>query len=365
MKPSKLKLKKLIRKLEKIRGRHTELISLYIPHDTKLVSIINELQQEKATAQNIKSKSTRKAVLSALDTIINHLRTYKETPENGLIVFCGNVAEQEGKVDIELWGLEPPKPVARKKYWCDKKFRLEFLKELLREEEKYGLIVLDRREANIGVLEGKNIRQIKRLTSDVPGKHKMGGQSQKRFERLTEQAARSFYKEVAESVNQVFGKGKDLKGLLVGGPGPSKEEFVDEGGLNPTLKKKIIDVLDIGYSSEAGLEELVDKAEDLLKKAKVSKEKKLMKEFLKKLGSSPSLVSYGKEDVKEALDYGAVKTLLISQQLEIDMIENLSEKAEQIGAETELISSDTEEGEQLLELGGVAAILRYKISQEE
>ena len=263
MKESILNLRKLLSELEKIKGRHTELVSVYVPYDYKLVSVINQLVQEKSTAQNIKSKSTRKAVLSALDTIINHLRTYKELPKNGVAIFCGNVAKQEGKIDIQLWAVEPPKPITQRKYWCDKEFKLKFLREILEVREKYGLLVMDRREANIGILEGKRIEEIKRLTSEVPGKMRQGGQSAVRFSRLIEQSARLFYKDIAEAVNQTFGSGKELEGIIIGGPGPSKQEFVDEGYLRPSLQQKIIGILDVGYTGKQGLKELVDRSADL------------------------------------------------------------------------------------------------------
>ncbi|MDI6806273.1 MAG: LAGLIDADG family homing endonuclease [Candidatus Aenigmarchaeota archaeon] len=171
----KLKLRKLLKELEKIKGRHTELVSVYVPAGFNLVEIINQLTQEKSTAQNIKSKTTRKNVLDALEKIISHLKLFKQTPANGLIVFCGNVSEVEGKTDIRLWSLEPPERMSTKMYWCDQVFVLEPLEEMIKEKEVYGLVVLDTREANIGLLKGKAIEPLKHLVSTVPSKTVKGG----------------------------------------------------------------------------------------------------------------------------------------------------------------------------------------------
>jgi peptide subunit release factor 1 (eRF1) len=161
--------------LEKIRGRHTELISLYIPAGYNLVDIVNLLNQEYALTQNVKSKTVRKNVLSALTKIMQHLKLFRVTPENGLVIFCGNVSEREGISDIKLWSIEPPEPLAYKIYRCDQRFVLDPLKEMLREREIYGLIVLDAGSAEIGLLRGKKIEKLKHLESVVPSKTVKGG----------------------------------------------------------------------------------------------------------------------------------------------------------------------------------------------
>ena len=165
----------MIKELDGLRGRHTELVSVYIPGGYSISDVINQLIQEKSTASNIKSKSTRKNVLTALEKIVQHLRLFKQTPENGLIVFCGNVSPVEGKEDIKIWSFEPPVKMNQKLYWCDQTFVLDPLKELVREKEVYGLLVLDGKEANIGLLKGKMVEQLKHLDSTVPSKSVKGG----------------------------------------------------------------------------------------------------------------------------------------------------------------------------------------------
>ena len=170
-----LKIKKLIKELEKIRGRHTELVSVYVPAGYNLVDVINQLKEEQSTASNIKSKTTRKNVLGALEKIIQHLKIFKSTPPNGLVVFAGNVSPVEGKEDIKLWSIEPPEKLSVKMYWCDQVFVLDPLKEMVREKEVYGLIVLDARDATIGLLKGKRIVKLKAIKSTVPSKTVKGG----------------------------------------------------------------------------------------------------------------------------------------------------------------------------------------------
>ena len=172
----KKELRKFVNELSKYRGRHTELVSVYVPAGYELIKIIQHLQEEQGTAENIKDKTTRNNVIDALERLIRHLKLFKRTSENGLAAFSGNVAEKEGQQDIKVWSIEPPIPLKTRIYRCDQTFVLDLLRELLDINETYGLIVMDNREANIGLLRGTLITQVASLTSSVPGKVKAGGQ---------------------------------------------------------------------------------------------------------------------------------------------------------------------------------------------
>lgn len=172
----KLHLEEQINELESKRGQHTELVTVMIPAGFNIHSVTKQLEAERSTADNIKSKQTRTAVTTAIDSIIRNLKNMKQTPPNGLAIFAGNVSEKEGGQDIQVWAIEPPKPLKVRIYRCDKTFVIEPLKEMLQIDEVYGLLAIDRQEATIGVLEGKKIEIIRRLTSGVPGKVRAGGQ---------------------------------------------------------------------------------------------------------------------------------------------------------------------------------------------
>ena len=70
--------------------------------------------------------------------------------------------------------------------------------------DAYGIVILDRREAQVAILKGKTISVIYSETSAVPGKYKAGGQSAARFARVREGLARAFYQKVADVVNHEF-----------------------------------------------------------------------------------------------------------------------------------------------------------------
>jgi len=356
-------LKKFIKKLELYKGRHTELISVYVPAGYDIIKIIQHLNQEKGTASNIKSASTRKNVITALEKMIQHLRLFKKTPEHGLAAFSGNVAEREGQEDFDVWSIEPPIVFKTRLYRCDKEFQLDLLRDMMNIKEVYGLIILDRRDANIAYLKGKTIVPLQTTHSEVPGKQKSGGQSAARFARLAEGAKKGHFKKVAEYVKEQFLENKNLKGIIVGGPGPTKHEFVDGNYITDQLKRKIIAVKDLSYTGDFGLQELVDKSKDVLAKEEITAEKEIMTKFFDTLAKKPGMVNYGEKQVMESIKMGMVDILLLSENLDDEKIEEFEEEAKKTGTTVKIISTETREGVQLREIGMVAAILRYEVRE--
>ncbi len=354
-------LKKFIKELENFRGRHTELVSVYIPQDYDLNKIINHLAQEQGTASNIKSSATRKNVTDALERMIQHLKLFKRTPQNGLIVFSGNVAEREGQQDFKVWSIEPPVPLKTRIYRCDKEFVLDILRDMLEAKEVYGLVVMDRRDANIALLKGKAIIPLVKTHSEVPGKFKAGGQSAMRFARQIEGAAKDHYKKVAEYMKEAFLNMEGLKGIIVGGPGPTKYDLVEGDFITNEVKKKIIAIKDLSYTGEFGLEELLEKSEDVLAQEEVMEEKKIVGKFLEMLATSRNMVAYGEADVMNKLKMGVVDILILSEDLGDEKIEEFEKEAKPVGTNVRIISTQTREGVQLRDFGKVAAILRYEV----
>ncbi|MCH8945658.1 MAG: peptide chain release factor aRF-1 [Nanoarchaeota archaeon] len=361
MKIDKLELEELLEKLEKFKGRQTELITVYIPSGYDVNSVQRQLEAEKGTAKNIKSTATRKNVSDALDKIVRFLKTLKKTPANGLGIFCGNISRVEGQSDLQLWDIEPPMPLNLRLYRCDKNFVLEPFKEMLKVKEVFGLLVMDRKEATIGLLEGKRIEVFHKMTSGIPSKVRAGGQSSQRFHRITEGLTKEFYNRISERMKKIFFDMKRLKGILVGGPIPTKDEFLDGKYLVTKLREKVIGVKDIGDSDESGLKELVQKSQDILANQEIIHEKKLMEKFFETLGEKPYLTTLKEEKTKKALEYGAVDILFLSSKLDKSEIKKFKDMALNTGSTFEIISSETEEGEQFFNLGGIGSILRFKI----
>ena len=94
----------------------------------------------------------------------------------------------------------------------------------------------------------------------------------------------------------------------------------------------------------------------------LSREVKLMDEVLVRIAQDGA-VAYGKKPVESAIEYGAVEEVLLADTLIRDRtIVPLIESAERMGAKIVVLSTEFEPGERLDALGGIAALLRYKVS---
>ena len=403
--------KKALEKLEEKEGSGTELISLYIPPDKQIYDVTAQLRDEFGQCANIKSKQTRSNVQSAISSILARLKYYKTPPENGMAVFCGAINVGGDKTDLESIIVEPPEAIRTYSYRCSSSFELEPLKAMLDDKFVYGLLVIDRREAYWGFLRGTHIEPINGTNSTVPGKQRKGGQSSIRFERLRLIAIHEFYKKVGERSSEAFlaepNFFEKFKGLLIGGPMPTKEEFAEGEFLHHEIKKRIIGLFDASYTNEFGLRELVDNAQDALRGVGIMDEKKEMTRFFKELIKENGCAAYGEDSVRANLEAGAVDTLLLSEKLrkarltircgncghsevktlqveagvkfkdlpfgrcpdcqsplflesETDIIDELTALADTSNTRVEIISDDFEEGSMLFSaFGGIAAVLRY------
>ncbi len=396
-------VKKTLKELSQKKGRGTELVSVYIPPDRQISDVVKHMREELSQSANIKSKQTKKNVQSAIEVIMQRMKLFPKPPEKGLVLFVGMIPRGgPGTEKMETYVFEPPETVQTYIYHCNSEFYLEPLQEILAEKDVYALAVIDRKEATLAILRGKRIDIIKHLTSGVPGKHKAGGQSQRRFDRLIDLAAHEFLKRIGDHMNDAYLNVPDLKGVIIGGPGHTKEEFVEGDYLHHEIKQKIITTVDTSYTGEFGIREVMDKSMDVLTEIDVMREKKLMQRFLHELIDEDGLASYGEAEVRHNLQVGAVEILLLSEDLkkkrliyhcpscqgkiqktieremeseEIscptcgekiktdegrDLIDDFLDMVEEVGSEIEIISTETEEGIQLIKaFGGIAAILRY------
>ncbi len=409
------RLKKTLQTLASKEGRGTELVSLYVPPGKQISDVLNQLRDEYGTASNIKSTTTRKNVLDAIVKVQQRLKLYKEPPENGLVIFCGAIPQNgAGSERIETYVITPPEPIHINLYRCDARFHTEYLQEMLREKETYGILLVDASNATIATLQGKKLNIVRQMYSGVAGKTRAGGQSARRYERLRDAQLNSYYTSLGRHANEAFLSIENLKGIILGGPGPTKFDFEKGEYLNYQLKNKIIEVIDTAYVEEQGVKEVVEKAPEVMRKVRYIEERKIMQQFLYEVGHDTGKITYGEEEVRRALESGAVNILLLSEGLEMtrvtvkcsacgyqeqhtvknkamqefeqglagkacpkcgatslsitdkeDVVDDFARLAEYTNTQVEIISTETEEGQMLKNsFGGVAAILRFKLHEQ-
>ena len=404
------KTRKMLRELSSKTGKGTELVSLYIPPKKALHEVLNSLREEYGTATNIKSDSTRNHVQDALTKTQQRLKLFKKTPENGIVLFVGSLMTNgPGSEQVFVNEIIPPRPVQTYLYRCDDHFHLEHLMDMIKEVDVIGVISIDSTEAGLGVLTGAKLVVDEIITSGVGGKTRAGGQSARRYERLREMNLSGYYNRVAAHAKKLFLEQNKIKGLIISGPGPTKDSFLKSDYLDYRLREKILSEVDGAYSGAEGVREAVDKSSDVLKDMRVIEEKKLIQRFLSEIHKEKSLAAYGIKEVMDATTKGAVEVIIASEDLnmlnillkcnrcstdknkilnrtsyvqdkqkflsescesckasdftitETDLIEILEDKASETGTKIEVLGSGSEEGRMLMSFSGLGAILRYRM----
>ena len=409
------RLRKMIEELSDKSGRGTELISLYAPPKKALHEIINGLREEQGTADNIKSDLTRTHVVDALSRVIQRLKLYKKTPDNGLVMFCGALPPDGGgpigSEVIKLYEIEPPKELQTFLYRCDDHFHVDILKDMLEEENMIGFLAIDAKDAGWGLLRGDRLDVLSETSSGVAGKHRQGGQSARRFERLREMELNDYYNRVAHTTKEYFIDIYPIKGLIISGPGPTKENFIKEEYLEYRLQNMITATLDTSYAGAEGVREAFSRAQDVLTDFRMVEEKKLVEKLFYDIHNTKGLATYGLNEIIDLLKRNVVDKILITDdtnlrkidivcrrcqhtQTEIlerpkvipriqellskpcpncksmdlepserDIVDYLSLLANEAGTKIEVISGTTEHGAMLSSIGKIGAFLRYNPNQ--
>ncbi len=405
----------MLEELSDKSGRGTELITLYAPPKKALHEIINGLREEQGTADNIKSDLTRTHVVDALARVIQRLKLYKKTPDNGLVMFCGALPPEGGgpigSEVIKMYEIEPPKELQTFLYRCDDHFHVDILKDMLREENMIGFLAIDAKDAGWGLLRGDRLDVLSETSSGVAGKHRQGGQSARRFERLREMELNDYYNRVAHTTKEYFIDIYPIKGLIISGPGPTKENFIKEEYLEYRLQNMITATLDTSYAGAEGVREAFSRAQDVLTDFRMVEEKRLVDKLFYDIHNTKGLATYGLNEIIDLLKRNVVDMILITddtnlrkiditckrcqyvqseilerpkvipkiQELlskpcpscksmdlessERDIVDYLSLLANEAGTKIEVISGTTEHGAMLSSIGKIGAFLRYNPNQ--
>ena len=405
------KIRKTLQEISKFTGRGTELITVYIPKGKQLHEVITNLREEQGTANNIKSDVTRTHVVDSLSRVLQRLKLYKKTPERGLVIFCGALPREEGgplgSEVVKIFEIDPPKDLKTFLYRCDDHFHVDILKDMLKDDNLIGFLAIDAKDAGWGILYGDKVQVLKETSSGVAGKHRQGGQSAKRFQKLREMELTYYFNRLAQITREYFIDIYPIKGLIISGPGPTKEEFVNDNYLEYRLQDMIISTIDASYSGAEGVREAFDKSSDILSNFRLVEEKQIVEKLFREINNNSGLGAYGLSEVINYLKNNVVDTIIITDKIGLyrieakcnrcdeiqekiieqikliqtktefenspctsckstdisitdqDIVDYLSLLATKTGTKIEVISGVSEHGSMISNLGNIGAILRY------
>ncbi len=242
-----------------------------------------------------------------------------------------------------------------KKEWPQ--FHLQRLDEASKEKNAPVLItVFDREQAVFASLKSNGYKVLSTLTGNVT----------KKFDPAIK--GENFYNHIIKTMQEYADRLK-VQHIILASPSFWKEELMKELK-DDTLKKKIIQAT-CSSADQGALDELLKRPElaQVLADERAAKEAALVERLLEQIAKD-GLAVYGPEQVQQAIDAGAVETLLVSsdkikETREDDVFEQLNAKMKAVDSQSgqvSFITSSTDAGKKLDGLGGLAALLRYQIN---
>ncbi len=222
-----------------------------------------------------------------------------------------------------------------------KRWQLERLERATKKHPKMVVVAMDDESATIARLHEYGVEEVATIYS---------GRSGKMYE--DESNTGNYYQQILSKI-----KAMNVPVAIVG-PGFEKDRFVEFA--KSELKDYIVD--NVSQAGMTGVYEAIKRGvvERIMKENRVAKETAMLEQVMKEI-SRGGAVAYGKEEVRKAVETGAVELLLVENNMLMEE-EEIIKKAEEMGARVEIISEWHEGGQKLHALGGIAALLRYRLN---
>jgi peptide chain release factor subunit 1 len=363
-----------LRELSELYSEKDVFLSLYLPTATRSDRDLNGsyVQQRESAI----GKAIGKELMECFGPTMNQVKDIIEKApaegEKGLVIFASKCS---GFLKEYRIAAEPPRKMV-----LDTSPYLLPLAKLKDEFEDYGLLLMDSREAKLMIVRSSMIESEGGSSIDLMNKHKKGGMSQMRFNRLRRGAIKSFVSDVVEDLRSMDDL-KDLRGLVIAGPGEAKKQLLDE--LPQDISDMVLGELDVDMEISSG--DLLHLTDELASADERKEEAELVRELEAAIMKGDP-AAYGETDIQKALEQGRVEALMILEGTSIpgwicercqnlnartkapekcpscggpvssvEFVEELFELARRTDAKVEFVKDSSF----LESIGGLGAILRY------
>jgi peptide chain release factor subunit 1 len=267
---------------------------------------------------------------------------------------------------------------------------------LVEDDTAFGFIVVDGKGALFATLSGTTKTVLAKYSVALPKKHARGGQSAVRFSRLRDEARHNYIRKVAETASECFVKDNTVvvQGIILAGSADLKTDLQTSELFDKKLRQKVLAVVDCEFGGEVGFNQAIDASTTVLGGVMMVQEKQMLKKYFEGIALDSGKISYGLADTIQALEMGAVESLIVYEDLRMDvrgqtivigdktlcesltvfrdndenpkaLTEWLVENHHNFGIELTFVSDASSEGSQFVKgLGGIGAFLRWKVDFE-
>lgn len=360
-----------LRKLAEVSAGHDCFLSIYLPTASRVDMQANAsfLETRVEAIQRFLPAEMEGQFLETWESLGEGLLKEAVPGERGRVVFVSACEDF-----LETYRL----PVAPGRVMVlDNSPYILPLTRLMDDHEDYGIVLLDSQEAAFYLVRSTRMEEVATASIDLMNRHRKGGMSQKRFNRLRRGQIDEFIDKVIEDLDRLE-EMKGVRGLVIAGPGEVKTLLLD--ALPPRYARLLLGTVDIDMDVRHA--ELQAHADALARADEVSDEEAAV-EALRRAIFKDGLAAVGLQETRSALARGRVATLLLEDGLSLrgwscetcrafadgpgkcprcggrlsgsDLVNEMVEMAQLSDADVQHVKASPFLGS----IGGVAAVLRY------
>jgi peptide chain release factor subunit 1 len=273
------------------------------------------------------------------------------------------VFNEDNKERLISIDIEPPQPIKKNGYFCDKRFHTEYIETLFQTYDKNGIAMINGEDFKLCIIEGTNCKILCDSTIHRQKKQKKGGQSAPRIQRLREEQINAYVKKVVEAINRVYYNHDEnrliIKCLVITGIGDIKKSVYTHESLLDDVKNKV----HLMNCENDNIHECIKKTEHIFMSEKDKGEMILLESFYENINLNTGLGVFGINEVHKYLDNN-IKEIYIHIDNQFNIV-SIKENENMYGYKIHYIALKTSLGCSFLkDFDGIGATLRYIVYQE-
>ncbi len=217
------------------------------------------------------------------------------------------------------------------------------------------IAIFDRDDCTIALFRSNGYEVLTSLRSEPEKKEKRA------------QAKTNFYPDIINALES-YNERYLPQSIILASPAFYKEDLLEQIK-EPAIKKKII-LATCSSAGEHAIDEVLKRQETrtALQQIRIAQETTIVEHLLNEIGKN-GLAAYGINEVKRASEAGAVTELLVAETLikeyrekgNVKELNSIMRKVDETKGKIHMISHSHDAGKKLHGLGGIAALLRYKL----
>lgn len=207
----------------------------------------------------------------------------------------------------------PPNPIKKSYYRCDRKFHLNDLIYLYEDCLEYAIVLISGKKTMFYLHSDNNTKLLKQITTTLPNSHKTGGQSAQRFERVRNEKIGWYIKKIVELMT-IYYVSEGLfkyKSLIIAGPAQLKITITDNEVFKKYFSIHLSETLTIPEIDENTINQVITQCSNTL--LSQNNDLQLINDF-EQLINNPNkidLLIFGSNNVIEHLNSGLLKDVYV------------------------------------------------------